>query len=135
MRRTRHFQIAVQRFARPPQTFGGDDSLRSLYRCAFTRYAHFTQEIPRRRRSSDVHHSNLGITNMRTFLALTGALALGGMISLASAKAEPAYYPGGEMQRAGMCQVTTDPFGFYGYMRPCPASAPVVHRHRKQASH
>jgi hypothetical protein len=72
---------------------------------------------------------------MRTCLALAGALALGGMISLASANAEPAYYPGGEMQRAGMCQVTTDPFGFYGYIRPCPAPASVVHRHKKHISH
>jgi hypothetical protein len=70
---------------------------------------------------------------MRTYLALAGALALGATISLASARAEPAYYPGGELQRAGMCQVTTDPFGFYGYMRECP-TAVVVHRHKKRAA-
>ena len=78
-------------------------------------------------------YSNVGLTILRTLLALAGALAIGGVISLTSASAEPAYYPGGEMQRAGMCQVTTDPFGFYGYMRPCPT--PIVHRHKKHASH
>ncbi|HET9618485.1 MAG TPA: hypothetical protein VFP74_15050 [Pseudolabrys sp.] len=71
---------------------------------------------------------------MRTCLALAGALALAATMSLASATAEPAYYPGGEMQRAGMCQVTTDPFGFYGYMRACPAPV-AVHRHKKRAAH
>ena len=72
---------------------------------------------------------------MRTLLTFAGALALGGMISLASARAEPVYYPGGEVQRAGMCQVTTDPFGFYGYMTQCPAPAAAAHRRRKHASH
>ena len=72
---------------------------------------------------------------MRTLLTFAGAIALGGMISLASARAEPAYYPGGEVHRAGLCQVTTDPFGFYGYMTECPTPAQVVHRHRKRASH
>ena len=71
---------------------------------------------------------------MRICLALAGALALG-MISLASASAEPAYYPGGEIQHAGMCQVTTDPFGLYGYMRPCPVAAPVAHQHRRHQTH
>jgi hypothetical protein len=55
---------------------------------------------------------------------------------LVSAKADPAYYAGGEIQRAGMCQVSTDGGeGFYGYMAPCAAAPKVVQRHRKHASH
>lgn len=98
-------------------------------------YARFTQDVAHCVRSMVVTNSNRGLKIMRTLLTLAGALALGGLISLAPAKAETNYYPGGEMQRAGMCQVTTDPFGFYGYMRPCPAPTRVVHRHRKHASH
>lgn len=72
---------------------------------------------------------------MRILLTLAAALALGGLASLGSAKADPAYYPGGEIQRAGMCQVSTDGGeGFYGYMAPCPAAPKVVPHHRRHAA-
>lgn len=72
---------------------------------------------------------------MRNLMTFAAALAVGGAISLGSAAADPTYYPGGEIQRTGMCQVTTDPFGFYGYMTPCPVAAPVAHRHKKHGAH
>lgn len=71
---------------------------------------------------------------MRKLLVV--AAAVGSLLMLVSAKADPAYYAGGEIQRAGMCQVSTDGGeGFYGYMAPCAAAPKVVQRHRKHASH
>jgi hypothetical protein len=71
---------------------------------------------------------------MRKLLIVAAALTVGAF-SLGSAKADPSYYPGGEVQRAGMCQVTTDPFGFYGYVTACPTAPKPVHRHKMRASH
>jgi hypothetical protein len=72
---------------------------------------------------------------MRKLLMVAAAIAVGAL-SLGSAKADPGYYPGGEMQRAGMCQVSTDGGeGFYGYMAPCPTAPKVMRRHKKRASH
>ncbi len=72
---------------------------------------------------------------MRTVLIVVTTIAIGGLASLSLANAAPNYVPGGAVQQAGMCQVSTDGGeGFYGYMTTCPEAAKAP-RTRKKREH
>jgi hypothetical protein len=59
---------------------------------------------------------------MRHLLIAAAALAVGGLLASTAARADMAYYQGGPVAQGGMCQLSTDGDGRYGYWAPCPAA-------------
>lgn len=61
----------------------------------------------------------------RLVLTTAAVLAVWSACALAPANAQATFVSGGPSQHDGICQVSTDGFGMYGYTMPCPRPAPV----------
>jgi hypothetical protein len=69
--------------------------------------------------------------NMRNLLAVAAAIAVGGLLALTSANAEPAHQAGGPLRDGNFCWVSTDNVMGWGYWQACPSS-PHASRHMKK---
>lgn len=67
----------------------------------------------------------------RFILTAAAAMAVWSSCALVPANAQATFVSGGPNQHDGLCQVSTDGLGMYGYTTPCPHPAVTV-RHAKK---
>jgi hypothetical protein len=71
----------------------------------------------------------------RSILIAAAAMAMGSFCIMAPANAaQPIYIQGGPSQHDGMCQVSADGFGSYGYVTACPRPAMTIKHGKKVKS-